>query len=89
MSVAIVCRNRCSSDTLACEIAGTGGWPHTFLTAHATARSDAARMYFERFVELYGPEDGWKANARATLEGLGSMSSRAWVPRACRAAPGA
>jgi len=29
------------------------------------------RMYSERFVELYGPEDGWKANARATLEGLG------------------
>ncbi len=44
---------------------------HAGSAAHATDRSDAARMYFERFVELYGPEDGWKANARATLEGLG------------------
>lgn len=43
---------------------------HAGSAAYSSGRVEAAREYLGRFVEHYGPEDGWKSNAHTMLKSL-------------------
>jgi hypothetical protein len=40
---------------------------HAGISEYQLGQYDYARTHLERFLELYQPEDGWRANAREVL----------------------
>ncbi|HEX6104835.1 MAG TPA: hypothetical protein VFZ26_04585 [Gemmatimonadales bacterium] len=43
---------------------------HAGISESILGHTDLARTHLERFLAIYQPEDGWRANARAVLERL-------------------
>jgi hypothetical protein len=43
---------------------------HAGISEHILGHADLARTHLERFLAIYQPEDGWRANAKAVLARL-------------------
>jgi hypothetical protein len=46
---------------------------HAGISEHILGHADLARTHLERFLAIYQPEDGWRANAKAVLARLGAQ----------------